>query len=111
MTTVTPDGTLGIEPLKSLMKFRRVDPGEKYFACVGVNAVHESLGSVKVGDDIKICQFGEHDLKGIWNGKRSTKQKVTFSLPLAGLSMQFWSATGILVVSALAFYLIFKQRL
>ncbi|KAJ1968908.1 hypothetical protein IWQ62_000958 [Dispira parvispora] len=64
MTTNDPDeGVLAPnhQPLKTLMGYRRVDPGAKYNACFGMNCVPANLGQViRVNDRVIICETGLH---------------------------------------------------
>ena len=53
--------------LKALTKYRRIDPGAKYQACMGINVVHGRIGTIQVGDEITITKTGKHNRKtGIW---------------------------------------------
>lgn len=46
---------------KTMQSFRRVDPGAKYQPCVGINVVHEVIGSkITIGDRITILETGDH---------------------------------------------------
>ncbi|GES74158.1 MOSC domain-containing protein [Rhizophagus clarus] len=57
MTTVNPETGIkeGLEPLKTLQSYRRVDPGAKYKACFGMNVIHNKSGiTLNVGDQIKL---------------------------------------------------------
>ncbi|KAJ1656654.1 hypothetical protein IWQ61_003807 [Dispira simplex] len=64
MTTNDPDkGELAPnhQPLKTLMSYRRVDPGAKYKACFGMNCVPANLGQIiRVNDRMVICEMGSH---------------------------------------------------
>ncbi|KAJ3066312.1 Mitochondrial amidoxime reducing component 2 [Quaeritorhiza haematococci] len=66
-----PDtGIMGKEPLKTLMKYRRVDPGAKYEACFGVNLIHAEVGFLLgKGDGVDVVEKTmAHDRKrGLWN--------------------------------------------
>lgn len=101
MTTVTPEGTLNPthEPLKTLMKHRRVDPGKtgRNKACVGVNAVHATSGVVSVGDVVTVTQTGVLNTDGIWNGGDITDRTFMrqFFIPVAisliiGITIAFY---------------------
>ena len=49
------------EPFKTMMSFRRIDPGDKYGCCFGMNGVNEEYGyKVRVGDSFEILERGEH---------------------------------------------------
>ncbi|KAI9102579.1 hypothetical protein DFS34DRAFT_609711 [Phlyctochytrium arcticum] len=68
------------EPLATLMQCRRVDPGDKYAACFGMNATHADCGWVlAVGDAVAVVQTGDHDLRGIWKGG---KELIAYAEPL-----------------------------
>ncbi|CAB4375162.1 unnamed protein product [Rhizophagus irregularis] len=63
MTTVNPETGIkeGLDPLKTLQSYRRVDPGAKYKACFGMNVIHNKSGmTLNVGDQIKVIATGEH---------------------------------------------------
>ncbi|KAI8807567.1 hypothetical protein BJ742DRAFT_310720 [Cladochytrium replicatum] len=67
-------GVMRTEPLKTLMKFRRVDKGDKYSACFGVNCVcAASVGYLAVGDGVRVDQTGFHDRRGVWWGKKPSE--------------------------------------
>ncbi|KAA8901679.1 hypothetical protein TRICI_006044 [Trichomonascus ciferrii] len=49
------------EPLKTMQKFRRIDPGLKYTPCFGMNLVQvDSHSKVRVGDKLTVLSTGEH---------------------------------------------------
>ncbi|KAJ3321434.1 hypothetical protein HDU76_014106, partial [Blyttiomyces sp. JEL0837] len=49
---------------KSLMKFRRSDPGSRFEACFGMNAVAKECDfKVSVGDALEVLEFTTHDRK------------------------------------------------
>ncbi|KAI8868400.1 MOSC-domain-containing protein [Ramicandelaber brevisporus] len=49
----------GHEPQRTLNGYRRIDPGEKYKACVGVNAMSLDVGgSISVGDEVQVIETG-----------------------------------------------------
>ncbi|KAJ3316040.1 hypothetical protein HDV04_000249 [Boothiomyces sp. JEL0838] len=54
---------------KHAMRTRRIDPGKKYDACMGMNAIAlVDTGKIAVGDKIEVMEKGTHNLKGIWHG-------------------------------------------
>ncbi|CAG8453541.1 813_t:CDS:2 [Funneliformis mosseae] len=63
MTTINPETGKkeGLEPLKTLQSYRRVDPGVKYRGCFGMNAIHNKPGiTLNIGDQVKVIATGEH---------------------------------------------------
>jgi uncharacterized protein YcbX len=64
------------QPLKTLQKFRRVDPGAKYESCVGINVIHNSPGVLCVGQELRVHNVGQHDRRGIWMQKSSDHYKL-----------------------------------
>ncbi|TPX46291.1 pyridoxal 5'-phosphate synthase [Synchytrium endobioticum] len=68
MPTNDPDtGELSqVEVSKEIMSYRRVDAGEQYAACIGMNAVSKDLGyHISVGDAIIVVETTtEHDRRG-----------------------------------------------
>ncbi|MBW7469624.1 MOSC domain-containing protein [Marinobacter sp. M216] len=55
MTTVDPDaGTkdASVQPLRTLSRYRRTEDGVIF----GMNAIHESIGRIRVGDPVKITK-------------------------------------------------------
>ncbi|KAJ1973426.1 hypothetical protein H4R35_004124 [Dimargaris xerosporica] len=51
-------------PLKTLMSYRRVDPGAKYQGCFSMNCVPVTLGqTMAVGDTVQIVATGKHHRK------------------------------------------------
>ncbi|KAI9192919.1 uncharacterized protein BJ171DRAFT_538048 [Polychytrium aggregatum] len=62
-------GRLGSEPTKTLMGYRRVDPGAKYEACFGMNLIHGKTGvAVRVGDSLLVTErTTQHNrATGLW---------------------------------------------
>jgi uncharacterized protein YcbX len=68
----TETGIPGKDTLKLLMKHRRVDPGAKYEACMGMNMIHTSTGGmIRLGDRIEVQAIAKHDRRGIWKGSKT----------------------------------------
>ncbi|KAJ3120259.1 hypothetical protein HK098_004757 [Nowakowskiella sp. JEL0407] len=60
----------GSEPFKTLMNYRRVDPGDKYAPVFGINVTSLKAGKIlMVGSQMKVISVGSHDRRGIWRGK------------------------------------------
>jgi uncharacterized protein YcbX len=66
----TETGVPGTDTLKSLQRTRRVDPGAKYEACMGVNLIHCDVGgTISIGDEVTVETTTSHDRRGIWKGR------------------------------------------
>ncbi|KAJ1977025.1 hypothetical protein H4R34_003752 [Dimargaris verticillata] len=53
-------------PLKTLMSYRRVDPGAKYQGCFSMNCAPATLGqTLAVGDTVQIVATGKHHRKKV----------------------------------------------
>jgi uncharacterized protein YcbX len=71
----TETGIPGAYTLKLLMKHRRVDPGSKYEACMGMNMIHTSIGDmIRLGDPIEVQACAAHDRRGIWKGSKDPSE-------------------------------------
>ncbi|KAJ3043195.1 hypothetical protein HDV00_005515 [Rhizophlyctis rosea] len=63
-------GKMGKDVTKTIMRYRRVDEGDKFKACFGVNAISGGTGFIiKVRDPLEVQETAEHNRKGgVWNG-------------------------------------------
>ncbi|KAJ3414618.1 hypothetical protein HDV05_006259 [Chytridiales sp. JEL 0842] len=70
-------GSFQKEVTSTLMKHRRVDPGSKYEACFGMNAVQQKIGGrIQVGDSLQVLEWTTHDRRvGVWRPDPDYKRK------------------------------------
>lgn len=98
-TLITNDpqtGVKGPEPLRTLQRYRRIDPGCRGRPCVGVFIISQALETVSVGDRVTVIERGVHDQRGIWNGRKFGYIGGNVLLP--GLLTGFMVAIAVIVM-------------